>query len=93
MTQAVCLCILTEAFGHDSAAVLWVYDPVVEFESVHDLQYGAHPADGVVDGHCADELRGQVCVQGQLDLGKRRGMFNHKNKYCTHKQLFRIFEV
>lgn len=66
--HAVCFCILTEAFGHYSAAVLRVHHPVVEFQSVHDLQYSAHPADGVVDGHCADELGCQVCVQGQLDL-------------------------
>lgn len=68
--QAICLCILTEAFGHYSAAVLRVHNPVVVFQSVHDLQDCAHPADGVVDGHCADEFRCQVCVQGQLDLGK-----------------------
>lgn len=68
--HAVCLCILTEALGHDSAAVLRVHNPVVVLQSVHDLQYSAHPADGVVDCHCADELRGQVRVQGQLDLRK-----------------------
>lgn len=61
-------CILTKAFGHYSTAILRVHNPVVVFQRVHDLQYGAHPADGVVDGHCADELRCQVCVQRQLDL-------------------------
>lgn len=66
--HAVCFCVLTEAFGHYSAAVLRVHNPVVVFQSVHDLQYGAHPADGVVDGHCADEIRCQVGVQVQLDL-------------------------
>lgn len=67
---AVYFCILTEAFGHYSTAVLRVHNPVVVFQSVHDLQYSAHPANGVVDGHRADELRCQVCVQGQLDLEK-----------------------
>lgn len=54
---AVYFCILTEAFRHYSTAVLGVHNPVVVFQSVHDLQYGAHPANGVVDGHRADELR------------------------------------
>lgn len=58
----------TEAFGQDSAAVLGVDDPVVVLERVHDLQDRAHPPNGVVDGHCANELRCQVCVQRQLHL-------------------------
>lgn len=59
---------LTEAFGQDSTAVLGVNHPVVVLERVHDLQDGAHPPNCVVDGHCADELRCQVCVQRQLHL-------------------------
>lgn len=50
------VCILTEAFGHESAAVLGVDDPVVVFQCVHDLKDSAHPANGVVDVHRADEL-------------------------------------
>ena len=63
------MCSLTEALGRDSAAVLGVDDPVVVLERVHNLQYRAHPADGVVDGHRADELGRQVGVQHQLHLG------------------------
>lgn len=64
------LCTLTEAFGHDSTAVLWVHNPVVVFQRVHDLKHSAHPADGVVDGHSADELCSQVSVECQLHLEK-----------------------
>lgn len=35
---------------------------------MHQLQDGADAADGAVDGGGADELRGQVRVEGQLDL-------------------------
>lgn len=35
---------------------------------MHQLQDGADAPDGAVDGGGADELRGQVCVEGQLDL-------------------------
>ena len=51
-----CVCGLTQALGRDPAAVLRVGHPVVVLEGVHHLQYRAHPADGVVDGHGADEL-------------------------------------
>lgn len=59
---------LTQTFGQDSTSVLGVDNPVVVFQCVHDLKYSAHPANGVVDGHCADELCCQVCVQCQLNL-------------------------
>lgn len=59
---------LTEAFGQDSTAVLGVDNPVVVLERVHDLQDRAHPPNGVVDVHCAYELRCQVRVQRQLHL-------------------------
>lgn len=59
---------LTEAFRHDSAAVLGVDNPVVVFQRMHDLKYSAHPANGVVDGDCADELCCQVSVKCQLHL-------------------------
>lgn len=58
----------TEAFGADAAALQRVEGPVVVLEGVHQLQDGAHPADGAVDGGGADELRGQVGVEGQLHL-------------------------
>lgn len=63
---------LTCAFGHDPAAVLGVDYPVVVLQRVHDLENSADSADGVVDGHCADELSRQVCVQGQLHLEKTK---------------------
>ena len=73
MCVCVCVCVcLTEAFGDDPAAVLWVDNPVVIFQCMHDLQHRAHPADGVVDGHCADELRRQVSVEGQLHLEEKQ---------------------
>lgn len=37
---------------------------------MHDLKYRAHPANGVVDGHRADELCGQVGVESLLHLQK-----------------------
>lgn len=58
----------TETFGVDATALQRVDGPVVVFESVHQLQDGAHAADGAVDGGGADELRGQVGVEGQLHL-------------------------
>lgn len=58
----------TETFGCDSAALQRVDGPVVVFQRVHQLQDGANAADGAVDGGGADELRGQVCVEGELDL-------------------------
>lgn len=60
----MCRCELTKAFGVDSTALQRVDGPVVVLESVHELQDGAHAADGGVDGGGADELRGQVCVEG-----------------------------
>lgn len=90
--HAVCFCVLTEAFGHYSTAVLRVHNPVVVFQSVHDLQYGAHPPDGVVDGHCADELRCQVGVQGQLDLRKDTASLPQKQILCTQIALLHDFK-
>lgn len=58
----------TETFGGDAAALQRVDGPVVVLERVHQLQDGANAADGAVDGGGADELRGQVGVEGQLDL-------------------------
>ena len=61
-------CRPTETFGADSTALQRVDGPVVVLQSVHQLQDGAHAADGGVDGGGADELRRQVGVEGQLDL-------------------------
>lgn len=58
----------TKAFGADTAALQRVHGPVVVLESVHELQDGAHSANGGVDGGCPNELRRQVCVEWQLDL-------------------------
>lgn len=68
---------LTEAFGDDPAAVLWVDDPVVVFQCVHDLEHSAHPANGIVDGHRADELCRQVSVERQLHLKKIKHTWKH----------------
>lgn len=73
---------LTEAFRHDSAAVLGVDNPVVVFQRMHDLKYSAHPANGVVDGDCADELCCQVSVKCQLHLKEMEHIWKHIN---THR--------
>lgn len=62
--QTVCACQHTKTFGGDSTALQRVDGPVVVLQSVHQLQDGAHTADGGVDGGSADELRGKVCVEG-----------------------------
>lgn len=59
---------LTDAFGYDSAAVVGVDDPIEVLQGMHDLQHGAHPADGVINCHRADELCRQVGVEHQLHL-------------------------
>lgn len=63
-----CVCEHTKTFGGYSTALQRVNGPVVVFQRVHQLQDGANTADGAVDGGGANELRGQVCVEGQLDL-------------------------
>ena len=47
----------TKTFGGDSTALQRVDGPVVVLQSVHQLQDGADPTDGGVDGGRADELR------------------------------------
>lgn len=82
------MCGRTEAFGVDSTALQWVDGPVVILQSVHQLQDGAHAADGGVDGGGANELRRQVSVEGQLDLRAHtihtKPHTQNENKYyCT----------
>lgn len=87
-----CVCEHTETFGGYSTALQRVNGPVVVFQSVHELQDGADAADGAVDGGGADELRGQVRVEGQLDLrvhvhpqsGKAADLGRHTATGCWH---------
>lgn len=73
----------TEAFGVDATALQRVDGPVVILESVHQLQDGAHAADGGVDGGGANELRRQVSVEGQLNL-RAHTTHIHTNKMKTN---------
>ena len=75
-----CGCERTETFGADATALQRVHGPVVVLERVHELQDGADPADGGVDGGGADELGGQVGVEGQLDL-------ENQGEDQTHEQV------
>ena len=59
---------LTDALGHDAAAVLGVDDPVVVLEGVHRLEYRAHPPDVGEDLRVSDEVGRQVGVQLGLYL-------------------------
>lgn len=83
----------TEAFGVDSTALQWVDGPVVILESVHQLQDGAHAADGGVDGGGANELRRQVSVEGQLDLRAHTMKTNIMAKQVVCKYLWSSLET
>lgn len=59
---------LTETLGSDAAALCRVGSPVIVLQHMHYLKHRAHSADGVVDGCRANELCGEVRVQGELYL-------------------------
>lgn len=64
----MCRCKPTKTFGVDSTALQWIDGPVVVLQRVHQLQDGAHTANGGVDGGGTDELRRKVRIQRQLHL-------------------------
>lgn len=79
----------TEAFGVDATALQRVDGPVVILESVHQLQDGAHAADGGVDGGGANELRRQVSVEGQLNLRAHTTHNTHTHKQNENKHYYK----